>query len=126
MRPKNKPTIEERAVLSAERALARNNYVSAIDVLVLMGLLSPNHSENWRKGRIDYLEQFIQGSPNKIATALATFHLWAKERGLTPSEVRYVVEGRAGTRELRFTATGDPEVERVYRTQYLSPDLPER
>src|SRR5207244_5176283 len=57
---------------------------------------------------------------------LATFHRWAKERGLTPSEARYLVEGRAGTRELRFTATGEPESERLYRTQYLSPDLPER
>jgi hypothetical protein len=125
MIPKNKPTVEERAVLSAERALASQKYVTAIDVLVNMGLLSPNHAENWRKGRIDYLEEFIQGSPNKIAAALQTFHRWAKERGLTPSEARYVVEGRAGTRELRFTSSGDPNVERVFRTQYLSPDLPE-
>ena len=126
MVPKSKPTIEERAVLSAERALASQKFVSAVDVLVNMGFVAATHAENWRKGRLDYLEQFIQASPNKVARALATFHRWAKERGLTPSESRYVVEGRAGTRELRFTATGEPEAERAYRTQYLAPDLPER
>jgi hypothetical protein len=125
MAPKNKPTVEERAVWWAERVLASQKYVSAVDVLVLMGLIAPTHAENWRKGRIDYLEQFIQANPNKVARALATLHRWAKERGLTPSEARYVVEGRAGTRELRFTATGDPEAERAYRIQYISPDLPE-
>jgi hypothetical protein len=125
MIPKNKQTVEERAALSAERALASQKHVSAIDVLTHMGLLAPTAADNWRKGRIDYLEEVVQGSPNKIDTALATFHRWAKERGLKPSEARYVVEGRAGTRELRFTASGDPEAERVYRTQYISPELPE-
>jgi hypothetical protein len=120
MVPKSKPTVEERAVLSAERALASQKFVSAVDVLVNMGFVAATHAENWRKGRIDYFEQFIQASPNKVDRALTTFHRWAKERGLTPSEARYVVQGRAGTRELRFTATGDPEAERIYRTPNTS------
>ena len=126
MTPRNKPTIEERVVTAAERALAGQQHVSAIDVLVNIGLLAPTAAENWHKGRIAYLEEVIQGSPNKIATALAAFHRWAKERGLMPSETRYVVEARGGTRELRFTANADLESERIYRTQYISPELPER
>src|SRR5258708_12720222 len=102
MTPRNKPTIEERVVTAAERALAGQQHVSAIDVLVNIGLLAPTAAENWHKGRIAYLEEVIQGSPNKIATALAAFHRWAKDRGLMPSETPYLFQPPAGTPQLPF------------------------
>ena len=57
-----KLTLEERVARAAETALSRQHYVSAIDVLCGMGLLLPMHVDSWRKGRVDYLEQVIQGN----------------------------------------------------------------
>jgi hypothetical protein len=54
------------------------------------------------------------------------FRRWALEKGLKPSETRYVRRTRAGTVELRFSKSGDPEIEKQYRTHYISPELSER
>ncbi len=111
---------------AAEAALADHSYVSAIDVLCGMGLLAGSHVEAWRKGRIDYLEEVLQGSLSKRSSSLEFFRLWALAQGLKPSETRYVRRARAGIVDLRFSRSGDPEVETKYRTHYVSPALSER
>ena len=110
-------------VQAAEAALADHEYVSAIDVLTGMRLLSPATVESWRKGRLDFLERTIQGSPDKISRSLSLFWQWARDKGLRPSENRYVRVGREGTVDLRFSASGDPDIERTYRTHFVSPAL---
>lgn len=116
----------QRVVRAAEAALARQQYVSAIDVFCGMGLLQPVHVDSWRKGRIDFLEQMIQGKPNKISSSMAIFHRWAQEKGLKPSETGYVRRARAGTVALHFSRSGDPAIEKAYCTHYVSPVLSER
>ena len=93
-----KLTLEERVARAAETALSRQQYVSAIDVLCGMGLLSSTGIESWRKGRIDFLERVIQGNLSKISSSMAVFRHWAKE-GLKPSETAYVrTRGSGGLR----------------------------
>ena len=118
--------LERRVVQAAEAALARQQYVSAIEVFCGMGLLHPTHVDSWRKGRIDFLERVIQGNLHKVSSSIAIFHRWAQERGLKPSETGYVRRTRAGTVALQFSKSGDPAVERSYSTHYVSPALPER
>ena len=119
----HRQTLEERVVEAAEAALADHGYVNAVDVLTGMRLLSPSHVESWRKGRLDFLERWIQGNLDKISRSLSFFWQWARDKGLRPSETRYVRVGRDGTVDLRFTASGDPEIERNYRTHFVSPAL---
>lgn len=118
--------LEERVYRAAEAALARQHYVSAIDVLCGMGLLTSSALDSWRKGRIDCLEQVIQGSLNKISSSMEIFRRWAQEKGLKPSETDYVRAARSGTVPLQFSKSGDLQIEKSYRTHYLSPTLSER
>jgi hypothetical protein len=118
--------LEQRVYRAAEAALARQHYVSAIDVLCGMGLLASSAVDVWRKGRIDFLEREIQGSLNKISSSMAIFRRWAHEKGLKPSETDYVRPARSGTVRLQFSKSGDPQIEKSYRTHYLSPTLSER
>src|ERR1700678_1748747 len=121
---KNPEELEARVVRAADAALERQQYVSTIDMLGSMGLLQPVHVDRWRKGRIDCLEQMIQGNPDKISFSTQTFHQWAQKKSLKPSETPYLRETRAGTMPLQFTRSGDPEIEKRYRTHYLSPAMP--
>jgi hypothetical protein len=91
-----------------------------------MGLLAPAYVEAWRKGRIDFLERMIQGNLHKISSSMAMFHRWAKEKGLKPSETRYVQRTRIGVVDLQFSTSGDPEIEKNYRTHFVSPALSEQ
>ncbi len=126
MHLKDQVALEERVRQAAEAALANHHNVSAIDVLRGMGLLAPRHVDEWRKGRIEILEQAIQGSPQKISYSLTAFREWAEVRGLKPSETSYVRSTREGTLDLRFSISGDPAIEKSYRTHYVSPALSER
>ena len=118
--------LEERVYRAAEAALVRQHYVSAIDVLCGMGLLASSAVDSWRKGRIDFLESEIQGSPNKIFSSISIFQRWAQEKGLKPCETECVRPARSGTVPLQFFLSGDPRIEKICRTHYVSPALSER
>jgi hypothetical protein len=77
------------------------------------------------QGRIDNLEQVIQANLAKISDATKFFRRWARDRRLVPSETAYVARTR-DRRPLRFSVSGDPAIERAYRTHWLSPALPEQ
>jgi len=126
LHPDRREKLEKRIVSAAEAALYDHQYVTAIDVLTGAGLLAPTHLESWRKGRIDFLERVIQGNLKKISVSMATFRRWALEKGLKPSETGYVRRTRNGTVNLQFSKSGDPAIEKSYRTHYVSPDLSER
>jgi hypothetical protein len=117
---------EERVYRASEATLARQHYVSFIDVLCGMGLLASSAVDSWRKGRIDFLESEIQGSRNKISSSLAIFRRWAHEKGLKLRETDYVRPARSGTVPLQFSRSGDPQIEKSYRTHFVSPTLSER
>jgi len=119
-----KPSLEERVVRAGEGALADHNYVSPIDVLTGMGLLAPQNVDAWRKGLIGYLRQMVQGNTEKINRTLAIFQDWALKRGLQPQEVTYFARTVGQAKELHFAAEAGPEEESLYRTHYVSRELP--
>lgn len=126
MNPENERKLESRVIRAAEQALADHQYVTAIDVFTGMGLLLPRQVEDWRKGRISFLERVTQGNLKRISLCMAVFRKWAKGCGLQPSETRYLRQTRGGAAELRFSKSGNPEIEKAYRTHYVSPVLAEQ
>ena len=117
--------IEARVRRVAEQALAEQQYVRPIDVLLRLGWLAHSEVDRWRQGRVPNLEDGIQANPDKVSTAIAEFCRWARASGLTPSETTYLGRTR-DHRQLRFSADADPDVERAYRTLWVSAELPER
>ena len=122
----NQSKLESRVRRAAEAALSRQKYVSAIDVLCGMGLLATPHVDDWRRGRVDFLERVIQANLSKISSSMAIFRRWAGEKGLKPSKTGYVRHTRSGTMALQFSKSGDPGIEKSYRTHYVSPALSEK
>jgi hypothetical protein len=114
--------LEERVTRAAEATLNEQSYVSAIDVLLRLGWLVPPHLELWRQGRVECLERVVQASLGKQSTAMRTLRTWATGRGLTPSQTVYVARTR-DRRRLRFSVSGQPDIERAYRTHWVSPEL---
>jgi hypothetical protein len=99
--------LERRVVEAAEGALAERKYVTPIDVLVGLGWLQPRRVDEWRQGRVDYLERVTQANVRKQSRAMSIFRRWATSRGLKPSETGYVARSR-DRRKLRFSKSGDP------------------
>ena len=125
MHPENKKALEQRVARAAEAALAHHQYVTAIDVFTGMGLLAAANVQAWRKGRIDFLERVVQGNLKEISFCMAAFRRWAHAKGLRPSETGYVCR-TGGTRDIQFSKSGNPSIEKNYRTHFVSPELAER
>src|SRR5262249_55054401 len=117
MNPANRSKLEKRVVKAAEDALAAQNYVSAVDVLVGIGWLDSGSVKRWRQGQIDCLEGAVQANLSRVSEAIKLFRSWAAKKGLFASETDYVA--RTPQRQtLRFSRSGNPTIERLYRTHW--------
>jgi len=125
MNPENRRKLADRVVKAAEVTLAAQNYVSPVDVLVGIGWLDSGTVKRWRHGQVDYLERAVQTKLARISEAMKLFRSWAAAKGLVPSETHYVA--RTPQRQtLRFSKSGDPTIERLYRTHWVSGELSDR
>ncbi len=115
-------SLERRVAAAASAALDRNRFVAPIDVLAGLGWLHAEHAEAWRRGRVPYLERVTVASLGKLSRALRILRRWAELGGLQPRETVYISWTRSRHR-LRFTKTGDENLERAYRTHWISPEL---
>lgn len=122
---KAQASIERRVNEAISAALKRQQYVSAIDVLVGMQLLAPEKVEAWRKGQIPYLERVMTAGLGTISRSMKFFRQQAAKGGLTPSETVYYRRG-PGKHPLQFSKSGNPNIEKAYRTHYVSKALKEK
>jgi hypothetical protein len=122
MTRKNPRALAERVIEAAEASLAAQDYVSPIDVLVGIGWLDSGAVNRWQQGQIECLEAAIQTHPSRLSEAMDLFRSWATGKGLLPSETPYIA--RTPQREpLRFSPSGNPAIEQLYRTHWVSPSL---
>jgi hypothetical protein len=124
MSRKNRVPLGDRVAKAAEEVLAARHSVSAIDILIGIGWLDPGAMERWRRGQIDCLEEAIQVNPLRTSEALQFFQSWGTARGLFASPTAYV-DRTPQRRALRFSPSGDAEIEASYRTHWVSPELSE-
>ena len=120
MSPENQAKLRRRIAAAGSAAVAKNGYVTAVDALLATGWLRPEKVEDWRRGRVPYLEQVTVASLPKISTAMRVFRNWAQSAGLRPSETVYL-SWTKNRRQLRFSKSGNPDIERAYRTHWLPP-----
>ena len=125
MTPKNRAKLTDRVSKAAETALAAQHYVSPVDVFVGICWLDPGTVKRWRQGQIDCLERVVQTNLPRISEVMRLFGSWAAGKGLFASETDYVARTPQRQR-LRFSRSGNPTIERLYRTHWVSPELSER
>ncbi len=125
MHPENLNKLRSRVVGAAESALARQGYVSAVDVLTGIGWLAPATLKRWRHGQLPYLERGIPTNLSRISEAMKLFRSWAAGKHLHPSDTAYVARNPA-RQTLRFSKSGDATIERLYSTHWVSPALSEK
>ena len=125
MNRKNREKLADRIVRAAETALAAQHYVSPVDVLVGIGWLDPGTVDRWRRGEIQYLERVIHTNLARISEAMKLFRAWVTAKELRASETDYLARTPQRQR-LRFSRSGNPTIERLYRTHWVSSVLSER
>lgn len=101
--------------------LTKGKVVAPVDVLMLMGQLAPKRYEDWRRGRVPYLEKVIDCNLSRLSKLLRILRFHAHDLNLKPSITAYMRWGKGAKQRLRFTKTGDPKVEEAYARHFIWP-----
>ena len=125
MKPNSQRSLESRVVTAAEKALARQGFVTPVDVCLGLGWLQDCNVDDWRHGRADDLEDFLPVHDNRLIDIHAYLHHWATGHGLQRTEAEYISATRS-RRQLRFLRDGHPLEEVAWRVRWISPDLEDR
>lgn len=104
---------------ASSELLHEKGYISFIDILIKIGKLKKEHYEDWRFRRIRYLEKAISTNLAKINHLLRTLQENAKRGGLKPSKTVYMSWGKGPKTKLRFSKSGDRNIEEAYSTHFL-------
>jgi len=108
-----------RVVRAVDAILARQETVSPIEVFLEMGLLNMTRIEEWRAGRLPFLERAIQCNLSAASRIVRLLRLHAHDLNLRPSGTVYVRRKRGGKLRLRFTKSGDLKLEEAYARHFV-------
>ena len=105
----------------------RRGYAAPVDVLMDIGILPKQKYEDWRFGKVDYLERVCTANLNKLSSVLHQMRVYAKKADLKPSFCYYKRwgvkkkggQGKKPVIPLRFSKSGDQEIEKWYATHFV-------
>ena len=67
----------------------RRGYAAPVDVLMEIGVLPKQKYEDWRFGRVDYLERVCMVNLRKLSFIMRQMRVYAQKTGLKPSFCYY-------------------------------------
>lgn len=117
----NRQELQKKVRHTVHQLVWEKGYASPLDLFLKMDKLSPKLVEEWRFGRIPYLERVANGSLGQLSFIMKEFRKTAQELELKESYTAYMSWGKGAKRPLRFSKSGDPQIERHYCTHYVKP-----
>jgi hypothetical protein len=102
-------------VKAVKELLMEKNEISAVDLLKKMSMVDPVHCERWKKGQVPYFEKIVQCNLSKTNRILRVFRMHAHDLKMGSKIVKY---SRKGGIPLRFSKTGDQNIEDAYARHF--------
>jgi hypothetical protein len=110
-----------RVVHAVDAILARGKVVAPVDVLVGMSILGQARLQDWRFGRVPYLEKVVDCNLTRLSRLLRILRFHCHDMKLVPSITVYKRWGKGPKQRLRFTKTGDVKLEEAYSRHFVWP-----
>ena len=99
--------------------LRKKGWVAPVDILLSIGVLSQADYENWRFGRVDFLERACKANLRQLSRIVHEARVYAMQYGLKNSWTCYHQWGKHKERRLRFSKSGDEKIEHSYATHFI-------
>jgi hypothetical protein len=93
--------------------------VCVVDLLIRLDYLSMKDYEGWRFGKVDYLEKVCAVNLSKLTLINKTMRKIAADLKLDKSWTGYNQYGKGENRRLRFSKSGNQNIEESYATHYI-------
>jgi len=104
--------------------LREKGHIAFVDVFMKLGYLNQDDYEAWRNKRIPFLEKAIRTNLSKINFIMKTVTKNSRNGKLRESFTAYHSWGKGKKSQLRFSKTGEKNIERAYATHSLMPSKP--
>ena len=112
-------TCYPKIVKAVDAALHSENFVSPIRVFIGMGLLGQPDVDEWRRGRVPYLEKVIKCNLAKANRILRILRMHAHDLKLKPSVTVYKRKNKGGKIRLQFSKSGERNLEEAYSRHFV-------
>ena len=106
-------------VRAVAKILERSLFVAPIDVLLETDRLDKKLYEDWRFGRIPYLERVTKSGLGNLNRILRIIQHHCQAIDLRPSHTVYNRWGKCPKTRLRFSKSGDANLETAYATHWV-------
>jgi hypothetical protein len=117
----NRRELEQAALSAADRCLKAKGYISMVDVLMELGMLSREDHERWRFRQVPFLEEVVHSNLARVNAVLRAVQTNSARGKMKASWTAYMSWGKGKRQPLRFSKSGDANLERAYATHYLLP-----
>ncbi len=117
----NRHELQKKVRSTVHLLIHEKGHASPLDLFLKMEKISPKLVEEWRFGRVPYLERVLHGTLGQFSFIMAKFRETAREMGLKESRTAYMKWGKGPKQPLRFSKSGDANVEKHYSTHYIKP-----
>lgn len=115
----NTEQLRRKTMDAVRRQCRERGYATPVDVLMDIGVLTKQKYEDWRFGRILFLEAACTANLKQLSEVVRTMRSVAAEDGLKASICTYTKWGRGRKMELQFSKSRNPSIERGYATHFV-------
>lgn len=115
----NRKQLQSKLSTVTSELLKEKGYISFVDVFMRLGYLDPKDYEDWRMKRVPYLERVIKINLSKVNFIMKTVRRNSLNGNLNPSWTCYKSWGKGATIDLRFSETGELNIEKEYATHFV-------
>jgi len=116
----NNTDLRNKIKLVGKEIIEEKRYLSSIDVLLKLEYLSEKDYENWRFGKVEYLEKVCGVNLKKLSTINKTIKEISGQWNLKKSWTAYNKYGKGKKIRLRFSKSGNEQIEEAYATHYMN------
>lgn len=117
----NRKKIEKKLSTATSELLHEKGYIAFVDVFMKLGYLSKKDYENWRFKKVPYLEKVIFVNLGKINFIMKTVRQNSANGNLKASKTVYKSWGKGSKKSLRFSKSGEINIEEAYSTHFVKP-----
>ena len=115
----NRKELEKELKKSIHSLRYEKGFVCSVDVLLRLGYLTEKSYEEWRHGKIQYLEKACKANLGTLSFINKSIGRFASEMQLESSWTGYNQYGTKVKRRLIFSKSRQENIEKAYATHYI-------
>ena len=115
----NNKDLEKKTTTIFNSLIYEKGYICSVDVLLRLEYLTQKDYEDWRFGRVPYLEKVCKINLKKLSLINRIIRKFAEQRQLKDSRTGYKQWGTKNKRILVFSKSGNPNIEKFYATHFI-------